>query len=345
MNSLQLRTFLTLLLKGTSLLLLAFFSLIHTEVHGAREVFNSRMAGAISTGGTLTVTDDKYVYMQSNASGTNGWSNTFTNTGILNRVMLRIDHSSTVVQQAYTATVQLQITYYTWNGSGFVSTQVSPNPVLQIVYNPTTAYQDNVVYQFAGGNQCVVKVVSFTSTAGVAISNLALEAEVDITRYYAFDRSYKISTAHNSLENSRGELEVYWDYQAGAEQYDLEWTYVNDYASDGSPLTTPNISADSTLFRFNSTRITTSVNYYRIPLIYERGYILYRVRGIGLSASDNFTKNLYGSWSSAPNLYTNVSQFPNYYQLTSGHNPQLNWQNSVSFAEDAKKKEIGRAHV
>jgi len=314
-----------------------------THVYGAREVFSVRSAGAISSATSLTASDDQYNYMQTNASGSTAWSNVFTNASILNRAILSVDHSNLSVQTAYTAAVTLSVTYYTWNAasSSFVSNQVSPNPVLTIVYNPAMpTYSDKAVYQFAGGNQCVVQVVSIASTSGVTINNLVLEAEVDITRYYTFAASQTTTPAYNDLNSTSGELEVYWDYVQGAEQYELEWTYINDYDVTGATIPASQIAIDNTLFRFNSSRITTANTYFHIPLIYERGYILYRVRAVGLSAQDLFLKNLYGNWSSEGVTYANVGQFPTYYYVATGHQQQLNWQNSVSFAEDAKKKAV-----
>jgi len=336
-----LRTFSVMPQQKYLLLMLVLFSLMHTRVHGAREVFNVRSGGSIGNSTNLTVSDDQYGYMQAFPSGASSWSNSFTNAAILNRIILSIDHSNTAVQAAYTATVTLQVTYYTWStaSNSFVANQLATNPVLTISYNPSSAYTDKTVYQFAGGNQCVVNVVSITSTAGVVINNMVLEAEVDITRYYAFSATQPITAAYNDLNSTTGELEVYWDYVPGAEEYDLEWTYINDYDITGSTLPASQITIDNTLFRFNSSRITTTNTYFRIPLIYERGYILYRVRAVGLSATDLFQKNLYGNWSSDATTFNTVAQFPNTY-YSQGHEPQLNWQNSVSFAENAKKKAV-----
>ena len=59
----------------------------------------------------------------------------------------------------------------------------------------------------------------------------------------------------------------------GAEEYQLEWTYINNYGIDTT--TYYNLSDLNVDFRHNSTRITTTGNSYRITLAFEKGYIAF----------------------------------------------------------------------
>jgi hypothetical protein len=313
--------------------------LLAAPLFAADETVNVRYSGAqITTGLSLRVQDDKFLFMQSQK---NAWMNSFTNHQISNRIILSIDQTSNVYQgAAYTVNVELSVKYYTWNSitQAFVPNNVTPNPVLTVSYNPAGPYQDKYIYQLpVGGNQMDVKIENITPSVTGAIMNLALDCELQTKRFYKFNQNQFPAIGNNPLVSSRGELEVYWDFIPGAEEYELEWTHVNNYNEDGSPLDPALMPLDLNLFKFNSTRVNTFNNDYRIPLIYERGYILYRVRAVARSAADNYEKNLYGAWSSDNVVLSTVSQFNAKYLIT-GHEQNLNWQNSVSFAEEGKNK-------
>jgi hypothetical protein len=312
--------------------------LLASPLFAADELVNVRYSGTqVIQGLSLRVQDDKFLFMQSQGDA---WKNYFTNHEISNRIILSIDQTSNVYQSAaYTVNVELSVKYYTWSffTHAFVAHTVTPNPILTVSYNPAGPYQDKSIYQLpVGGNQMDVKILNITSSASAATKNLALDCELQMKRFYKFNQAQLPSIGNNPL-SSRGELEVYWGFVPGAEEYELEWTHINNYNEDGSPLAATSILLDQNLFKFNSTRVNTFNNDYKIPLIYERGYILYRVRAVGRSAADNYEKNLYGAWSSDNAALSTVSNFSAKYLIT-GHEQNLNWQNSISFAEEGKNK-------
>jgi len=141
----------------------------------------------------------------------------------------------------------------------------------------------------------------------------------------------------------------------GAEEYDLEWVFVNNYGVDlQTPLSPSAITYNDNLFRFNSTRVSTKNTFYKIPYLYEQGYILYRVRGVGRNNLDNYSSLISGKWSnegfpavpvdvaSFPNKFPNpsLSQLCNSAEVLVTHEQALNWQSSVSYAEDGKSKAV-----
>jgi hypothetical protein len=312
------------------------------EIKAAEEIVNVRASGSqVKQGLYLDVRDNKYNFMKSNPSGSNSWKSFFDNHSFLNRVILSIDQTSKVYQSTnYSVNIELSVVYYQWDNTlnDFKATTVSPNPVLTVNYKTNDAYQDKNIYQITGGNRMEVTVVSVTPSVPNVTMNLAIDAEVQVTRYYTFNRTQIPSADHNSMVSSRGELEVYWDFVQGAEEYELEWAHVNNYDANTNLAMNPaNIKVDPSTFKFNSTRINTFHNFYRIPLIYERGYIIYRVRGVSRSKADGYLKNIYGNWSDQAGSYNTLAQFPDKFPVT-GHEQNLNWQNSVSFAEEGKNK-------
>src|SRR5690606_34416197 len=144
-------------------------------------------------------------------------------------------------------------------------------------------------------------------------------------------------------QNIPEEIEISWQPVAGAIEYQLEWAFINDYEANvtaNSPTTITNLSA-STLnydFKHNSTRITTTDNSYILPLLFERGYLIYRVRAVGKDPSQ-LDKWIYGVWN-APTT-GNVGGLPsNHAYQTIAHENLKNWQVTTNFAEEGKKKEV-----
>lgn len=206
-----------------------------------------------------------------------------------------------------------------------------------------------------GAHKVDVKIVAdingnpFAGTFANLASNLAFEIEIETDRYYLFNASTPLSSSqigHNEIINTYSskpeELEVYWDNIPGVEEYDLEWAFVDDY---GTTLTTfqtgSAINNKVITFKGNSTRITTSNNFYRIPIVFEHGYIVYRVRGVGRSLN-NPDIILEGNWSLADNqtLGSYLASSSNVYQnINNVHETDgKNWQYNATFAEEGKRK-------
>jgi len=326
------------------LLLMAFTQCLSFHAYAGEETFNSRAAGAaVKSSLVMTVSDDKFDFMETYASGTTQWQDQFVNNKVLNKIIFSIDHTSNdVILTDYAVDLELKVVYYTWNDvtKAFVANTISPNPHVRVTYSASNNYQDKAVYQFEGGHKMEVSIVNAPDDLSTH-KNLSLETEIQVTRFYAFDNTQLPIMGYNTLEASRGELEVYWNFVEGAEEYDLEWTHVNNYGENISTLLQPqDIAINKDLFRFNSTRISTSNNFYRIPLLYEKGYIVFRVRAVVKNPGDSYQKNIYGKWSSYPDTYTRLDQFTNKYQMVEAHQANLNWQNSVSFAEEGKRKVV-----
>ena len=96
-------------------------------------------------------------------------------------------------------------------------------------------------------------------------------------------------------------------------------------------------------FKRNSTRIQTKDSSYRIPLIFNNGYLIYRVRPVGRFLDDStLSKVYYGSWSMNLNqAYNTVYDWPNVLTINKPHESGLkNWQYQASYAEDGKKKDV-----
>jgi RHS repeat-associated protein len=141
---------------------------------------------------------------------------------------------------------------------------------------------------------------------------------------------------------------VGWGNVDGAVDYEIEWTYVNDFAT--SNLSTQlSASQIHVVFKDNasSARVPRkSVNRFYIPAIYGRGYIVYRVRAIGRGGTA-LDEDIFGNWTlnnPTYNMSTIVSSYSTSYRvspLVKGSTTPTSFNNdnsqySIQFAEEGK---------
>ncbi len=198
----------------------------------------------------------------------------------------------------------------------------------------------------AGVRGAYVSVIAFevinkqTNTIEGSIpANVVLTYSFEVERYY--DISTEVITSSQTYIANENSILYSWNEIPGAEGYELEWTWVDDYpiTDFSNPLLPQEIEFSTRDFELNNTRIQTSDNFYSIPLVYDRGYLIYRIRPIGRFLQ-NIQSKYEGNWnmSSTNNIY--VSDWnPCVYQITQEHSP-INWQFQASYAEEGKKKEV-----
>ena len=316
----------------------------------ALESTSARISGAALVTGVIgNVHDAKYFHMQANP-GT--WPTIYTNHVVDDFVTVGVDHASPVyVGTAYKYKFTLEVTLSTWGGSSFVIG--SPQTIdLIIAYDPlvTAPYDDRATYKFSGGYKINVKVVKIRDEiAGVVITNppdnMYLEAGIVTERYYPLNLTVQPAASGLTLLNipASNEIEVRWNYIAGAEEYELEWTHINNYdGTIGGALSPTVLPLD---FSLNSSRISTTQQFYRISNVFEKGYVLFRLRAVGRGGT-NFAKRIFGRWTyeDQPSMF--VSNFQstnsgNVMQITSPHESDLkNWQYTATYVEEGKKKEV-----
>lgn len=143
------------------------------------------------------------------------------------------------------------------------------------------------------------------------------------------------------------ELEFHWALMPDVVEYDVEWSWVDDYKStggldlvlSGTPLTAAQVSYD--LGR-SATRVTTTALHYRIPLLYDRGWIVWRVRGVGRDPVHTDVP-VHTHWNGAPTSGTVQAALtldPEFAVHVPGHQRTKNWQATSAYAEEGKHKEV-----
>lgn len=143
--------------------------------------------------------------------------------------------------------------------------------------------------------------VSISNPSTGLLADIYLETVLQRERYYKPHPTYS-GTNFSSVytDNEDNIVELKWSQAAAnslvnyPDEYEIEWGYAHDYADTNAPDITvvPSFS-----FRNNASRIRVkSINYIRLSLLYDRGYLLFRIRGIWKGGPD-FDEDIIGQWN------------------------------------------------
>jgi hypothetical protein len=282
--------------------------------------------GTVTVGSTITNTDQFYTSLYGSYSFTE----------IDNDVTLAIDNSITAyMPDTFSCKVRVRV-YYKDHAA---STLDSFDKYLMVTYNRKQGYQhqDKQVLHVHGGHYLKVKIMGISRTA--VAPYLYLESSITDTYFGSYSASSHPVISSVNL-NAKNDLVINWNVQDSAEEYDLEWTFVDDYDT-GYGAYKPTVLLPYS-FEDNATRVTVKTNSYKVTNIFEHGYVLFRVRGVSRDMVA-YTQRINGAWSSATYALTpTVSAYPTTasYHVTSPHQPTFNWQYSATYAEEGKKKEV-----
>jgi len=253
---------------------------------------------------------------------------------IQNIISLKIDEQSGILPLSNFSI----IVYFTVESILIGGTTTSQSASLLVNYDTTTGAKYNVRSYIVVPSATQVKVtissVSVTSTGSWnPLRMLRLENEMRTVRYYTMSLTSADLTpsfvAIPTLPSVIDSLPVAWAWNQGSQSTgnnmsQLEWAWVETemagfYAQNGG------ISA---VFNGNSTRVDLDYgqNGFNIPLLYPGpGKLYYRVRPALRKNNGNV---ITGPWSA-------IDSF-----AFAGHEVNLNWQSSTSFAENGKYKTV-----
>lgn len=294
-----------------------------------------------------------------NSTGTYSFPTAHHVRRIDNMVELNLDPIATeYIAFAYTLEVTVQIQKYE---PGATAPSIE-SAILKIEYDPAerTKWIEKANFHFTNAgrvNYTIQSVTlspsSLTEVQKEAVSKVVgLRSDIIIERYKDFNPSLCLigTNIQNAYDPVEQELTIKWHTQPGAEYYDLEWAYVDDYNLSGPvPPGQLVLNKHYNLMR-NSTRIQTSELKYTFPLVYERGYILYRVRAVGMEyeTTSDSVFIIPGRWSNPVNLsFTGPDQAPTvqtwmhkYHIQNAYEGDNFNWQITTTYAEEGKSKSI-----
>jgi RHS repeat-associated protein len=343
------------------LLVLLLFVLVNQQVFGAIERFSNRLDGdnGLTSSSNLEVYDDKYFDMVNDPF----WSVRFANKKASGLVRIGINPDMNITSTSdWACVVNFTVFYDKWNSTTNSFQQFSMNQSMTIIYNMDRSAEvldqssliiDDAQYIKVRLTSVTAYTIGGTTYPLMPISNLFLETDIDVERYYTLDNTSVSNLTHTELDipgaTANGpQIEFRWNTKLGAEFYELEWVHINEYIKNSTGGLNPSVLNYN--FYLNSTRIETKQNWYRIPRIFDRGYIVYRVRPIGRNGT-NFTDRQEGVWT-VLNESGTVSSFSlaNTIHIQNEYS-KLNWSQSVVYMEDGKRVEgisyadgLGRVH-
>ncbi len=317
--------------------------------------------------------------MQSNSN----WNTLYKFKSISNIIRVGIDHENATITPNYSYRIELEIKGY----SNPQSPSTASSPIylsVRLDYNKDSlqAYKDITAYkiegQFHAMSVTILGIYNATNSQAIDRSQLAknfyLETEIAAQRFVLQPKSlYVASQVHTNAPNNM--LKVSWQHYDPATQnfacayipafddykpvkYELEWTYIdgyklNDYQSGASGFKF-NVNSWSLPYNFknNATRIQTYENSYTIPVLYEYGAIVFRMRTIRPDPS-NYSKLIYSDWNLPESGTLTQSSFQQsnanplkcvtsctHLNLNPNTADSTNWQYSISFAEEGKYKHV-----
>lgn len=263
---------------------------------------------------------------------------------IKNQISLSVNFDDmTFIGVAYDISVDVQVTETDIYGV----VQTPYTITLNLQYNPFARdrFNDKSVYEFSDAQSVDISIISITDNINAlplttAPANVDLVVDMDIERY--FEHSSNVLGLNLSYSATEDEIDISWTGAIGAEGYDLEWAYVDDYKvyTQGSEIIEGTYTINELTYDFknNSTRVTLNgdVGSYSISNIFSRGYVMFRIRPV---YRDKTTKYfLPGKWSGTES--GSVNNGTEFFQITNIHANNLNWQYTATYAEEGKKKEL-----
>lgn len=259
-----------------------------------------------------------------------------------NIITLKINEDSMFyLPSSFTATVVVKIGYikYRTLTDSLVDT-TSLIKTFVINFDSTRTYTNRHSFVFDSAQRVLATIVSVTITGtnstGLVLKSLVLENQIQPYSDYKFSCTGNAVTSvilTNKL-STLGEIKVDWPNITGADQYEVEWTYMDQGALSGyGNAANPDSPFVANIFANNSTRITTTNSGYNIPMIFpDTGTLYVRVRSVQIKPDGSL---LASNWSSKT-LPGGLGSF----YFAGGHQSNLNWQSSVTFAEEGKRKVV-----
>jgi len=224
--------------------------------------------------------------------------------------------------------------------------------VLTIDYSADEGvYSDIRIKDYPGYTLAQIKVVDVRVVTANTNFNVPYDVRLDLV--ITVDRFHELKDEEFPIEftiddedinNNLGlELPVYWSEVQGAVNYELEWLFIDcmhyqflQY-QEGLGVDQLNPKVD---FR-EATRIKISGNSYEIPMGYPEGYLLFRVRPIGINM-ENMRTPVFGKWNTDFTTGT-LSQAQTEevdIVIFNGIEQGMNWNYSLSFSEEGQTSQL-----
>lgn len=294
--------------------------------------YNDLKGDQIGMGRQFSVRDERF--------GDRSWSEIQKTLYVKNFVAFEVDEQARgQIKSPFTCVLKFRIDR--WGSRGDSSTTIQE---LTIRYDPEARAESAIrqLYYFEGAHAFRVTItdIRFT-TNGVTHDKLPpvfrLKGQTEISRLLAFSCT-DVSDISHGYQPTSDRLLLSWTALSGVDEYDVEWTYYDAKSFMITNLASTSFNAPATysdIFRNNSTRITTKLTSFELPLVYPDGYMFYRIRGARMNTTTGLREAT--KWSSE--LSGTLTAFADKYQIAAAHESLINWQTQTVFAEDGKNSQ------
>ncbi len=218
---------------------------------------------------------------------------------------------------------------------------------LQINYNPAAGTNYKQRDAISINNSVYALVVATISVNGITITDTAdnhfrVEVSTIAELVYAPPSALSLAESVPTFYSTREDVNarnINWNWAPlqWAEYYELEYLHIDDYKADGTRKERSSLRYN---FRTDAVRIRVNSNQYELPLVFEQGYLVARVRAVGFKGRD-FSIPVYSNWSlndegTIPATGNSVFEIP----AAKAHEAdRLNWQYVSGFNESGLRSE------
>jgi RHS repeat-associated protein len=248
----------------------------------------------------------------------------------IDKLTLAIDEASVYMPDGpFAAEVSFHINAVTVSGT------VEYDTTLSINYDTSGTYVHEHAFYFKDAYHVEATVTNVHTNVGWDVWKL-LKVYSEISSVISYDFSCTLNAIDNitadttlSANTTSDQLPVSWPAEVEADEYDLEWTYIDSSALASGQYGTPNPNP-SLIFANNASGVTIATTSYKIPLIYDgKGRLFFRVRAVQTKPDGGRYEANWSAQSSA------LGHFD-----FNGHQRNLNWQATTTYAEEGKRKTV-----
>ena len=293
-----------------------------------------------------------------------GTSQTWNDRQVMGAISVGFDPSDHFCHSQYLSiTIPLQIDWEEWDPITQQLIPYSDQKTFTVDFDPFNrkVYNEQAIFYIPGAYWVQATLGDITSVTaldslGTAISltqwkdlpfDFYIEVKTNAERYPIFHPTHIDGFSISQVnQNILFQIIPNPSQPSGAAAYDIEYTWVDNYdpqaLSASSTLGTSQIFAD---FTFNSTRVRLAYGQssFSLPMVFDRGYVVFRYRAVGRDPSD-WEYEFLGNWNDDPGygnlLSVHLAQAKFYINPTAQHEPGKNWQAQISFAEEGKNKHV-----
>jgi len=321
-----------------------------TRAHATEEPYMNELKGAqVTVGQTFAVADEKF-------NNTASWNLIQQNISVNDIVSFEINFDTSVYfyNKPFDCTVNFKIYIYgNQSDTSLITDSVTHSNIsLQVRYDTITGkpYKGIAMYKFAGAHKFKIKILNITSPQLSPILPIfRLKGQIIVDRQYTFSDNSTDVTRYSIVNGNQLQLQWTPSNYPGAEQFDVEYTHIDGASATAQSIRNYSVSGGYTVpadslnkwFANNSTRITTTASDYLMNIPYDSGFILFRIRGVQTHYPDGVRWE--GNWNyfgTPASVNCSGTGCPSGVVFFNAHESNLNWQYTVSFAEEGKRKEV-----